>query len=332
MAHNTSNIQSLIRSELWSSQLKEVLEDELMANNYVRWLTEFPDGDQFTIPTIGELQANDYVEDQAVEYSALDTGEFNFTINEYLSSATYITKKAQQDSMWMNELVSQFVPKQARAIMQRLESDILKEGQPRTGDPAGYQDAGDLNLINGAAHRFVGSDTVNGERVIGPEDFARARYSLKKANVPDTNLVAIVDPHVEYILNTQTNLVNVSNNPMWEGIVSDGIATGMRFVKNVYGFDVYCSNYLPLSGDDGSGASETIDSVASGTDAHCNIFFSASSDVTPFIGAWRQMPQVDAEYNKDFQRDEYVTTARYGLKIYRPENLVTVLSNSASVS
>jgi hypothetical protein len=34
---------------------------------------------------------------------------------------------------------------------------------------------------------------------------------------------------------------------MFEGIVRDGVATGMRFVANVYGFDVYTSNYLKLA-------------------------------------------------------------------------------------
>ena len=53
--------------------------------------------------------------------------------------------------------------------------------------------------------------------------------------------------------------------------------------------------------------------------------------VLPFVGAWRQMPQVDSEYNKDFQREEYVTTARYGVKLYRPENLVCVLTDTDQV-
>lgn len=330
--HVTANLEHLTRSEVWSSSLKDILEDELMATRYIRWLSEFPDGDQFTIPSIGSMGVNDYTEDQAIEYSKLDTGEFNFQITEYLSSATYITNKAKQDMYYMNELVSQFVPKQARAIMERLERDILKEGQPRAGNPAGYQTAGGGNQIFGVDHRWVGSDTLNTKRVIGPEDFAKALYSLKKANVPQTNLVAIVDPHVEYVLNTQSNLVSLDSNPRWEGIVADGIATGMRFVKNVYGFDVYTSNYLPKCGADQSGAEETINTVGSGADAVCNLFFSASSDVLPFVGAWRQMPKVDSEYNKDFQREEYVTTARYGTKIFRPENFVTVLSDPSAVS
>ena len=106
----------------------------------------------------------------------------------------------------------------------------------------------------------------------------------------------------------------------------------MRFVKNIFGFDVYTSNRLPLCGQNQSGTAETISTVASGTDAVCNLFFSASSDVLPFVGAWRQMPKVDGEYNKDLQRDEYVTTARYGVKIFRPENFITVLSDPSAVS
>ncbi|WP_250508391.1 hypothetical protein, partial [Caballeronia sp. GAFFF3] len=79
---------------------------------------------------------------------------------------------------------------------------------------------------------FLGSGT---SEAITVADFARARYSLKKANVPDMNLVAIVDPSVEYTLNTLSNLTNVSNNPMWEGVITSGLASGRKFVKNIYG-------------------------------------------------------------------------------------------------
>ena len=159
-------------------------------------------------------------------------------------------------------------------------------------------------------------------------DFAYARYALKKANVPDQAMVAIVDPSVEFILNTLSNLVSVSNNPMFEGIVRDGIATGMRFVANVYGFDVYTSNYLADATD--SALNERDGSTAqdfSSTAGKVNLFFSAAPTVNPFVGAWRQMPEVDYEYNKDFQRHEFVTTSRYGVKLYRPENMVRVISN-----
>lgn len=309
----TSNSSHLIRSQVWTSQLKEILEDELMAVGYVNFLSDFPDGDTFNIPSIGQAEVDDYIEDTNVTYRALDTGNFQFQINKYKSSAMYITKKNKQDMFYMNQLVSSFVPKQHRALMVALETDILALANEQTSD--------DLNVINGANHRFVASGT---NEVVEVKDFALARYALQKANVPMTDLTAIVDPSVEYRMNTLSNLVDVSNNPRWEGIVADSIGTGMRFTKNIYGFDVWVSNYL-------ADANETIDSKTTAA-GKANLFFSATSDVLPFVGAIRQSPEVDSEYNKDKQRDEFITTMRYGLKLFRPENLVCVLSDTDQVS
>lgn len=325
----TANSDALIRAEIWSGDLKRILEDQLMATKYVDWLTEFPDGSTFTVPSIGTLDVNDYVEDTDVQYSAIDTGEFQFSITDYVSSAAYITQKNRQDSFYAAKLEASFVPAMARAIQERLEVSILKQGQPGT---ANGQTAGNANNVNGAAHRWVGSTTSNSKQVIGVSDFSRALHSLKKANVPDTNLIAIVDPSVEYVINNTTNLVNISNNPRWEGIIETGIASGMRFVKNIFGFDVYTSNRLPLSGANQSGAVETIGGVASTGASVANLFFSATSDILPWMGAWRQMPKVDGQFNMNKQREEYVTTARYGLKTYRRENFITVLSDPSIVA
>jgi len=313
--HTTGNSAVLIRSEVWSTQIKEVIQDELNAQGWVNWLSEFPDGDQFTIPSIGESTVRDYTEDTDVVFDALDTGEFPFTITEYLSSGHYITEKARQDLFYAQKLEAAFLPSQARALAEKIETDVLALG---AGGASGGQTADDDNDINGAEHRFVATGT---NEVMAVADFAKALYGLKKANVPSTNLIAIVDPSVEYAINTITNLVNVSNNPRWEGIVESGIAAGMTFVKNIFGFDVFVSNYLPT-------ANETIDAVTTAA-GKANIFFSASNpELLPFMGAMRQMPKVDGGYNYNKQREEYVTTARYGLKVYRPENLVCVLSDT----
>jgi hypothetical protein len=312
MAHTTANSDLLIRSEVWSTELKEILKDELISMQYVDWMSNFPDGDTFTIPSIGTTDVDDYTEGEAINYRPLDTGEFQFQITEYLASGSFITRKAEQDAFYASQLMSRFVPEQERAMMVRLEGDILKLA------PDG-QTAADTNLINGEKHRYVATGTSN---VIAVEDFARALLSLKKANVPQTNLIAIVDPSVEYTLNTLTNLVSVADNPRWEGIVADGIASGMRFVKNVYGFDVWTTNHLKVNG------TETLETVAISGFAN-NLFFSAAPGVQPFKGAWRQLPEVDTEFNKDLQRTEFVTTARYGLKLFRPENMITVPSNTS---
>lgn len=311
-----STVSLLTRAEVWSRELKEILRDELMAQTYVRWLQDFPDGDTFKIPSIGQAYVDDYIEDESIKYRPLDTGQFTFQINEYLSSGTYVTKKAEQDMFYMNELVSRFVPEQERAIMEHVEEAILGLQSQQT--------AANTNTINGGLHRFAGGATGKIELA----DFARANLSLNLASVSANNRVAIVDPSVAYTIETLTNLSSVQNNPMFEGIVSSGIATGMRFVRNVYGFDVYTSQRLATI------SSETLvegDGVTSTSRAgyKANLFFSADASVVPFIGAWRQMPEVDTEYNKDFQRTEFVTTARYGVKLYRPENLVVVLTDPA---
>lgn len=308
----TGNVSLLTRAEVWSRELKEILRDELMAQTYVRWLQDFPDGDTFKIPSIGQAYVDDYVEDEAVKYRPLDTGQFTFQINEYLSSGTYVTKKAEQDMFYMNELVSRFVPEQERALMEHVEEAILGLQSQQT--------AANTNTINGGKHRYVATGSSN---VIKVDDFARANLSLNLANVSANNRVAIVDPSVAYTIETSSIIVGSSGfNPQFEGIVSSGIATGMRFVRNVYGFDVYTSQRLATI------SSETLETVSC-AGFKANLFFSADGAVTPFIGAWRQMPEVDTEYNKDFQRTEFVTTARYGVKLYRPENLVTVLSNAS---
>ena len=313
-ATTTATPGHVIRSQVWSSQLKEVFEDDLMALKYVDFITGFPDGDQFNIASLGQMQTNDYAEGQAVKYSGFDTGQFTFTITEYKSIATQITKRMLQDSFLASQIQGQFVPKMRRALDKTMETDILALGPEA-------QTTGNLNQINGADHRWIGSAA---NETIGIDDFARASYALRKAEVPMNNLVAIVDPSVAFALETATNLVNVSNNPRWEGIIRDGMTTGMQFRMNVYGWDVYISNNLKSIG------AETIDGKSTATGV-ANLFFSADQSARPFVGAVRQAPTVESEYNKDYQREEYVMTTRYGLKLYRPENMVVVITDTDQV-
>ena len=311
----TNTIDYVIRSNLWTSTLKDLFEDELIAMKYVNWISEFPDGNTFNQPSIGQAEVSDYAEDQPVKYNSMDTGNFQLTIDEYVQSGTYMTNEFKQDSYIADQIMAKFIPEQNRAIMKDLEVKILKEGPTN-------QTADDTNTINGAYHRFVGSGT---NETISPVDFQLARYSLQKAAVPMNNLICIVDPSVEVTLATLSNLVNVSNNPTWEGVVRTGASTGMRFLMSIYGWDVYTSLNLHVNT-----ASETIDSktVSAGVN---NIFFSATPGYLPIIGAIRQPVRVDTKYNMDYQRDEYVTTMRYGLGFHRPENFVTILTDTDQV-
>jgi hypothetical protein len=159
------------------------------------------------------------------------------------------------------------------------------------------------------------------------KDFQKARYALQKANVPMRNLIAIVDPSVEYALATQTNVLNLlTPQPTWGGIVKTGLTTGTRFLTTIYGFDVYVSQNLHTNT-----ASETIGSTTAAAGVN-NLFFSADSIALPIVGAIRQAPKVDSQYNQDFQREEFVVTCRYGLKTFRRENMVIVVTDTDQVA
>jgi hypothetical protein len=311
-----SNSANLIRSQLWSRQIKELLLDELNAMKFVRILSDFPDGYTLNIPSIGEAETADFTEGQAVKYNAMDTGNFQFSFDQYKYSAHAISEKFKRDSFYASDVIAAFVPRQHRALMEAVETRILAQAN------AG-QTASDLNTINTADHRYVASGTSG---ALAFKDLAAAHYALTKANVPLVNLVGIIDPSVAYTLQTQANTVNLlSPMPMWEDVVKDGAVTGFKFRFNLYGFDLYVSNYLPAVG------SETINSV-SVTNGVANYFFSASpGDTLPWVGGFRQMPTVYSEFNKDLQQEEYLTIAEYGFKLYRPENMVTILTSTSVV-
>ncbi len=311
--------ENLVRSEIWSNEIKQVLQDELQATKYVRMLSGFPDGNQFTIPSIGELPMRDVSENTPVAYDQIDTGEFSFTIDQYVETATYITDKAKQDSFYASQLLGMFPMTMRRALNRDLET--------KTFELANTQTLNDANSINGASHRFIASGDTNTN--LSLEDFAKAKYALDKASATGAR-VAIIDPSQEFVFNKLVGAQAFINNPAFEGMVNGGFVnsvTGMRFYKNIFGFDVYVSNYLATSTDSAINA-DSRGSITVPASPVTNVFMSVGGDLTPFVGAYRQMPRVEFSRNKDRRRDEYVMNTRFGLKLYRPECLVSIISKS----
>src|SRR5258707_5704071 len=239
--------QHLIRTSLWSRQLKELLLDELNAMKFVKVIADFPDGYTINIRSLGEAETADFNENMAVKYNQMDTGNFQFSFDQYKYAANAISEKFKRDSFYANDVIAAFVPRQHRALMEAVETRIFAVANSG-------QTASNLNTINTASHRWVAGGTGQSITIA---DFAKAQYALQKAQVPLTNLCAVVDPSVAYTLATQANLVNLlSPQPMWGDVTRDGIVTGFKFRFNIFGFDIYVSNYLPSVG------SETISSVS----------------------------------------------------------------------
>jgi len=311
-ANNTGNTGALIRDQLWQRQLEETLHEMLTGTPYVRQL-DFPDGDSLILPSIGTSVVRSLPEDTEVTFDALDTSDQAFTLNDPVVAATSVSEVLLEDSLWSSDLLSTIPVEHAQAIMERFESDIFE----LAGDQA---DLANGSPFAGVEHRRIGSNATNTGH-IDPKDFAYAGYALKKAKVPNQNLIAIVDPSVAYDLETLTNLVNVSNNPRWEGIIDTGITQNMRFVKNVYGFDVFESNLLAET-------TETLDGHAF-VNGKQNIFMSAARDMLlPFAAAWRRRAQMDRDFDFRRREEQIITTARWGNKLVRQDNLVVTVTEA----
>jgi hypothetical protein len=310
-----ANTNFLLRTNLWSRQIKELLLDELNAMRFVRIISDFPDGQTLNIPSIGEAETADFTEGQAIKYNAMDTGNFQFSFDQYKYSANAISEKFKRDSFYSQDVIAAFVPRQHRALMEAVETNILFKGN------AG-QTASSNNIINTQPHRWVASGSG---ATMTFQDFAQCDLTLTKANVPLSNKVAILDPTVIFTIQTQTNVMNaLSPMPMWESLMKDGGVTGFKFRFNIFGWDIYQSNYLPTI------ASETINTKTV-TNGVANYFFSAApGDTMPWVGAFRQLPTVYSEFNKDLQQEEYLTIAEYGFKLYRPENFISILTNTTN--
>lgn len=309
--------EHFIRANLYSNQLTKMLQDDLFAMRFVRTITDFPDGTTLNIPRLGQAESADFAEGQAIKYNKFDTGNFTFQIDQYKYSANSISEKFKRDSFWSSQVQSAFVPEQHRALMKAFEARVFDRGNSS-------QTASSLNTINGAAHRWVGSGT---NETIAFKDFMLAEFALRKANVPMRNLVAVVDASVAYAIESNTAISGLlSPIPKWGSVTTDGLVSGFQFRFSIYGWDVYISNYLP------NNIAETINgkSVTTGV---ANQFFSAEpGDTLPWICAFRQQPTVYSEFNKDLQQTEFLTITEYGVQVFRPENLVVVLTDTDQVN
>ena len=323
--NSTLNTPVAVRAVVHSEMLLEALQDGYLPDGLFRDVTDFGDGNLLQIPTLGEMPLFDLQEEQDTPSSALSMGMINLEITEHMGVAGYVTDKLKEDGYKAMAVEAAIVPTALRSLKQAYETSMLAQAVSSVN---GIVTLNNPNAINGFDHRWIANGPNN---TMTLEDFIYAKLVFDEANVPDENRIAIVDPIVEATLNSLSNIVNVSNNPQFEGIVETGFARGRKFVKNIYGFDVYVSTRLPRI------ASETITPSAGSpgdttiTNGVNNIFMSAADDQTmPFMGAWRRQPRVEGERNVSKRRDEFHITARWGFAPQRGETLISVITSATA--
>ena len=323
--NNTQNTDPAIRAVVHSELMLEVLQDGFLPDMLMRNVSDFGDGTLLQIPTIGEMTLFDLEEGQPTPTSAIDTGTITLNITEHKGVAGYITDELKEDGYKAAAVEAAIVPQSLRAIKEAFETDLLASVVSSSN---GMVTLGNRNAINGFDHRWVAGTTTAG--LIELTDFIYAKLSFDKANIPDEGRILLVDPIVEATINSLQNLVNVSNNPQFEGMVTSGFSKNRKFVKNIFGFDIWVSNRLPriTSGETIVGGPQNSSTVAPASSVN-NIFMSIADDTTtPIMGAQRRMPRVEGYRNVSERRDEFHSTARWGFGLQRAESLISVITDA----
>lgn len=324
---NSQTNSVAIREKIYNAALRSALEPYLMAQNFVDVITEFTDGEKFIDIEIGNATVHDYVEGTDIVLEGLDMKDREFTINQYRQSGHYITEKFAQDSYVSAKIAAVVPAKEARALAADLEQKIF-------GLQSVLQTAGNANALEGCPHRWLaGYDATAASQTYGAlslSDFAMAATALHKLGYFGP-MVAIIPTFQEYAITTSASFKNaLAYQPMYERVFQEGAITGSRFAFNIFGFDVYVSNFTPVI------ASETI-AALDGTsktvgNAGLACFFANIPDMRPWRMAWRMMPKFEGNWNMYKRREEFVTVCRYGLGKGETPNFIGVLCKNDTTS
>lgn len=310
MAQNRANSSAFIETEQYSSLILRNLFDSLLPGSFYRNVTDFGSGSVLNIKTVGSVTIQDVAEDVAVDYTPIESGTIQMRIQHHVGDAWYVTDELKEDGAQVEALMTARSMESSRALQEVFESRFLATAAaPLIGAP---------NAVNGFAHTLIGSGTSN---VITIANFLAMKVAFDKANVPLGGRVAIVDPLTAASL-TATLQLTSDISEFGKQLVLGGFAKDHEYITNIHGWNVITSNRLP-KGAFGDGTTTVADGVA-------NIFMSVADDNTkPVMQAWRRMPSIETERNKDLRRQEFVTTSRYGFGIQRLDTLGLVITNAS---
>ena len=310
----TSNTRAFVEAEQYSSFILQNLHDGLLHEAFYRNVTDFGSGDTLHIKTIGTVTIQEAAEDTPLVYNPIETGEITMQMTDYLGDAWYVTDDIREDGTDIDRLMAERASESTRAFQENHETrffEVLNAAQT---------DA-DANVINGFPHRIASAVATSGhENTFSLDHLIAMRLAFRKANVPSEGNVFICDGTVEATLNS---LVTITHDvtPFGQKLLEGGMARGMKFVMNLFDWNIITSNRLEV-GSFGDGTT----SIA--TNGVANIFMNVLDDQTkPAMLAWRRMPKSEGERNKDRARDEFVVRSRYGWGIQRVDTLGVIITD-----
>ena len=303
MSQNRTNSTAFIEAEQYSAFILRNLHDGMLPGNLFRNVSDFGSGTTLHIKTVGTVTIQDGAEEVPFDYTPIESGEVTLTITDYVGDAWYVTDELREDGAQVEALMAARSQESTRAIQEVFETRFLRKCNTA-------QTNANPNTINGFPHRIVSAE-VNG--VIALSHFIKMKLAFDKANVPMAGRIAIVDPVVGATLDGKV-AIQSDVNDFAKTILQEGWDRDHQFLMNLYGWNIISSNRLD-KGSVGDGTTTIATGVA-------NVFMCVADDNTkPIMAAWRRMPKVEGERNKDLRRDEFVTSCRWGLGTQRVDTL-----------
>ncbi len=268
----------------------------------------------------------DAQEDTPLVFNPIDTGTITLSITDYVGDAWGVSDDVKEDYSQIDTLMAMRGMESTRALGENHETRFLSVANTA-------QTSANVNLINGRPHRWVAGGSGGTSRNMTMADFIAMKLAFDKAGAPMGGRVALVDPIVEATLNSLTNLVNVSNNPMFEGIITEGFARDHKFVRNIFGWDIYTTNYLPVKT-----ATEALNASSYGLANDtaevgdvANIFMCVADDTCkPIMHAWRRQPKTEGWRDPENRGDKFQVTSRFGLGAQRVDTLGVILTSAST--
>lgn len=324
MSQLTGNTTAFIEAQQYSQFILDNLSDYLLPDGMMRDVSDFGSGTTLNIKTVGTVTLQDAQEDTPLVFNPIDTGTITLSITDYVGDAWRVSDDLREDGSQIDTLMAMRAMESTRALGEQHETRFLSVTNLA-------QTNANVNLVNGRPHRWVAGGAGGTTRIMTLEDFIAMKLAFDKANVPAAGRIAIVDPIVEATINSLTNLVNVSNNPMFEGIVTSGFARDHKFIRNIFGFDIYTSNFLPTKT-----ATEALNASTYGLANDtaevgdvANIFMCVADDTCkPIMHAWRRAPKTEGWRDPEGRGDKFQVTSRFGLGAQRVDTLGVILTTS----
>ena len=325
MAQLTSNTTAFIEAQQYSQFILDNLHDYLLPEGMWRDVTDFGSGTTLNIKTVGTVTLQDAAEDVPLNFTNIDTGTITLAITDYIGDAWKVSDDLREDGSQVDTLMAMRAMESTRALGENHETKFLATANSG-------QTAANLNLVNARPHRYIAGDNTN--RTMELKDFVGMKLAFDKANVPAGGRIAVVDPVVEASLNKLISSTSVINNtPQFQGIVNEGFARDHTFVRNIMGFDVYTSNFLPSLT-----ATEAINAAAYGlandtgeVGDKVNIFMCVADDsCKPVMHAWRRAPMTEGWRAEEERGDKYQVTSRFGFGVQRLDSLGVIISDDTA--